>query len=788
MKREVGVFIESNYAQEETDYFRLELFNDEKISVSSTIQNIADLSKIFTDFSQGFTIPCSPTNNAIFKHFYQNDVNTSFIIDYQIRFNAYIEIDNVLFRRGKIQLEKASIKDGQPNSYSVTFYGEGVSLKDFFGEGKLSQLDYSSVNHAYNQNEVYNRITIDSSVTDYDVRYPFISSKRVWQFGASVPVPTDNLPTWYEYPIDNSNNLNDKDGRIYYTELFPAVRCKILFDLIADYCGVTFNGLFLNTDMFRKAFLWFKNKETKLEISGSENISFYNTSGDLGFSFLPSGNVLTMNDNLNSLDEFGGGTGEDYTHLVRLRCVSLSTPTRWYLDVFVNGVFDINYTATTTSVNFPYTKYYDLGDIITFQVRTENACTAVFQFSYARTSSWDDGWGTIQTATITGASYGTATTSLITDLASYAPDMKIADFVHGMCKEFNMTVYSIEKNVFTFIPINDWYGKGLKYNITQYTDVTGIEIERMKLYKTIEFKYQESESFMNKYFLESLSNIDGHGYGDLKKSFNYDGGEYKIESPFENLLHCNFGNQLQVGYSLNKEFASYIPKPVLLYMNQVTTLANSEEYFFDLSGTAQGLTNYIPFGQDSNILTTQGLIPLTLNFGAEISSYYNSVNPNTLYNMYYSAYLINLYNNKNRLVKVKTILPLSILTKLQLNDRLIIRDKRYMINEMESDLTTGEVNFSLISDFALIKPITLIAVEVNKPYKININIAQGSGVIAKTKSTQFTLNGSLSQTTIGSNGELLIVIGGTFTTQAQINIESTLENGEVETQFIVLTL
>lgn len=351
-----------------------------------------------------------------------------------------------------------------------------------------------------------------------------------------------------------------------------------------------------------------------------------------------------------------------------------------------------------------------------------------------------------------------------------------------------MTVYSIEKNVFTFIPINDWYGKGLSYNITQYTDITSIEIERMKLYKTIEFKYQQSESFMNKYFLESLSNIDGHGYGDLKKGFNYDGGEYKIESPFENLLHCNFGNQLQVGYSLNKEFASYIPKPCLLYMNQVTTLKNSEEYFYDLSGFGQGLTNYIPFGQDSNILTTQGLIPLTLNFGAEISSYYNSVNANTLYNLYYSSYIANLYNNKNRLVKVKTILPLSILTKLQLNDRLVIRDKRYMINEMQSDLTTGEVNFSLISDFTLIKPITLIAVEVNKPYKVNINIAHGSGVIAKTKSAQFTLNGSYGQTTIGSNGELLILIGGTFTTQAQIDIESTLINGEVEKQFIVLTL
>ena len=69
MKREVAIYIETDSAQAETNYSRLELFNDEKISVSSTIQNISDISKIFTDFSQGFTIPCSPTNNAIFQHF-----------------------------------------------------------------------------------------------------------------------------------------------------------------------------------------------------------------------------------------------------------------------------------------------------------------------------------------------------------------------------------------------------------------------------------------------------------------------------------------------------------------------------------------------------------------------------------------------------------------------------------------------------------------------------------------------------------------------------------------------
>ena len=38
------------------DTKRLELFNDEQISVTSTVQNIQDLSKNFTDFSLAFKI------------------------------------------------------------------------------------------------------------------------------------------------------------------------------------------------------------------------------------------------------------------------------------------------------------------------------------------------------------------------------------------------------------------------------------------------------------------------------------------------------------------------------------------------------------------------------------------------------------------------------------------------------------------------------------------------------------------------------------------------------------
>jgi hypothetical protein len=89
----------------------------------------------------------------------------------------------------------------------------------------------------------------------------------------------------------------------------------------------------------------------------------------------------------------------------------------------------------------------------------------------------------------------------------------------------------------------------------------------------------------------------------------------------------------------------------------------------------------------------------TLNFAPETSTLLNTPVQNTQFSQYYFSYLYNLYNLKQRLVNVKTNLPTSLITNLQLNDRLVIRDKRYIINEMQSNLNTGDVDFQLLLDF-----------------------------------------------------------------------------------------
>jgi hypothetical protein len=133
----------------------LDLFSDEQIVVNSTVQNITDIGKVFTDFSQTFTIPCSDRNNQIFEYYFQNDLDG--VIDHNLRRDARIEIDHIPFRTGKIQLEKSEIKSTNAESYTVSFYGDVVNIKDLVGDDKLSDLDYDTLDHTYSGAEIQSK-------------------------------------------------------------------------------------------------------------------------------------------------------------------------------------------------------------------------------------------------------------------------------------------------------------------------------------------------------------------------------------------------------------------------------------------------------------------------------------------------------------------------------------------------------------------------------------------------------------------------------------------------------
>ena len=88
MRREVQLYIQDT---------RVDLFQDETISITDSIQNVSDISKVFTPFSKQFNLPASSTNNKLFQHYYNFDIQDGF--DARFTVDARIEINHVPLRQ-----------------------------------------------------------------------------------------------------------------------------------------------------------------------------------------------------------------------------------------------------------------------------------------------------------------------------------------------------------------------------------------------------------------------------------------------------------------------------------------------------------------------------------------------------------------------------------------------------------------------------------------------------------------------------------------------------------------
>jgi len=633
---------------------RIELFDDEKISVTSSIQNVNDISKVFTDYSQSFTIPASNTNNEIFAHWYENSLDNGF--DQRQRYNGYIEIDTQVFRTGKWQLESATIKNNRVEDYKITFYGVLLSLTDKFGEDKLKDiLEVNDYSFQYTGANVKDKITTTS---DSDVYFPLISSERIWQYSSGGG--------------GGSNNINSSGGRINHTELFPALKIARIFDAIQSKYDINFNGNFLTQSRFTKAYLFLKNKETFLNY-GRKKILQFNTIVN---------NNPFVGVGLDNVEMYPVTITQGFQTQQTSINLTLSASCNWQVSVFFGDSQLFNLSNIGQSINFilpqnegVYKIYLSCSAAVTYTGNLISTFTEV-DFNTGATTQFT-----------TSANVIGATADSFLDLTALMPDIKVSDFFSGILKMFNLTAFSYDEENYTLEQLENWYYQGAIKDFTGYC-TTDFDFERIKPYKKVNFNYEKSESILNKRF----SDTNQREFGDLSYPFNNDGADYNIKLPFENILFNKFTDtNLQVAYAVKSDFSKYVPKPIILYQYENTSCS----FFFNDGISTSVITNYNVIGQDVIYQNEDN----TLNFGLEISSYLLEPVNNTLFKNYYLDYLINLYNLKSRMVKVSMRLPYSELLGLRLNDRIVIRDKRYIINTFTTDLDTFESKFELIQDF-----------------------------------------------------------------------------------------
>lgn len=679
---------------------RIELFKDEAINITSSIQNFQDLGAIFTDYSQSFTVPASSVNNKIFKHWYESSVQNGF--DHRISYYGFIEIDTIPFRYGKFKLNKANKTNGMIESYSINFVGNLVQLKDRFKEDEIANLAIDGVS-VYNElNFDYNPANMEDILTNIaypDVRFPLIGNTRRYQCGDG-----------------GAYDVTTTTGAVDTRELFPSIPVTKIFEYLQSVYDLNFSGVFFNTLEFQNLWLYCKNSETFIVKSESLQVDLFNTTNTNYFN-------LTTNEMIFKFI--------DLVSTTRFRAFIRITPTDstipYSLKIYDNGILFQTYEDLIGTQGIIF---YELqiqqeplvnGEYVqhrfTFFVSSDLPMTFISLLQLVKNEGFPGVQISVANSTVP---YTSQVTNSNLNIRNYIPKIKVLDFLTGIIKMFNLMIVPINENSFEFVTMEVWYARGQITDITKYIDKDSIDINSPKLFRKISFLFEKSTNIINNAF-RGLFNRD---YADLlyESQTSAFTENYEVKLPFENIMFERYpvipggdSTTFLTATCWDKDTKPYVPKPVLLYNNGMEDLyvdGSAINIKYKFGAATFNSPNYNRFSNELNIGGTDATSLISSCWSDEVSSWRPDLQfPLGLFRRFYSNYIENLYNLSTRLINYKFIITTPLLTSIKLNDRVIVQNKRYVINKMTTNLSTKECNIELLNDFRNI--LTNVSVDRN---------------------------------------------------------------------------
>ena len=657
---------------------KLDLFKDENIVVTSTISDTEDISKNVGDYSKTFTVPASDTNNNIFSHWYDADVDNTF--DSRTKVAGRIELDGLPFKVGKWRLSKVNVKSGNPSSYTINFFGRLVSLKSLFKNDELSTLDLSAYDHEYTASNVLTGL--QSELFSGAIKYNLLTKKRYYY----------NSDTADDTDTETISNIafNGQTVGVRYTDLQPSITVLAIIEAIEDAYDISFSRDFFGRLEFTELYMWV-NKEKKADniLKVSQIVDMAGGSGDYDYinpvtsiaTFPFEGTGFSVKNSIRITPEVGF---EDYNY--DILCYS-------------NGVVISNENFTGEGVSRqPELSFED------FEVYYEIRAEAGFKFTA-------NGWG--QKIYLSGFSGFTDlnafslvnTVSGNLSISANLPKIKIVDFLKGLFSMFKLIVIPLDDTNVYVNTLNDYYSQGSLVDCSRYVDYDSVDVKRGNILNDIKFNFSEPQTLLNTAF----KNNTGLAYGDEELLLADEDGEpldgtaFTVKLPFENMVYerltdvdTNVLTQIMYGAVIDEEGEGVNIKPHLFYsVNQ--NVGSNRIGWFDTA------TSVIDYGS-GNINTASHSIDFdtkdyVISYASEFSNWDGQLMPNTLYANYYQDFINAIFNIKRRNWIFKCNLPLSIVLALRLNDIIQIKERYYRISKFDLNLTTGESTLDLINSF-----------------------------------------------------------------------------------------
>jgi len=677
MRREVQLYIQDT---------RVDLFQDETISITDSIQNISDISKVFTPFSKQFNLPASSTNNKLFKHYYNFDITGGF--DARFRVDARIEINHVPFKTGQIRLDGVSMKENHPHTYKVVFFGKPSDLKDIFGDEELSSLNpLNTYDISYSNSDFLQAFKVGLQSTGVDATN---TANR------NIVVPLILLEKYYTYDTGSTNELKNVNFPVLKTDLKPAIKLKRVIEAIETQYNVDFNiadegsiKTFFGSDMFDELYLWLHREKSPISLPETDpptfGVDIATKSKKLTFADFTyssgSGDVLTAN-------KLIVNDGESYTiRLVLDPSVTNNTGEIIVIDKLTNELLYYRENVPFSSASNITVPLMNLtsGNLEqrTYDIEFRINCQSTVSFGALATGM------TITKNATTLHNYSNSAFSLGANIfiQDYLPKMKVLDFLTGLFKMFNLVAYTKKDSSQIYIQtFDDYMTLGVTRDITKYVDITQSTIDRPVPYNRVNFKYSDPVTQTSLRFVNQFSQV----FGDLRYSApeKYDGQEFNQEVPFERTVLINLqdhqGNQTDnvIAWWVDDAGKTALGKPYIFF-NRVV---DSSSY----TVTQLNLTSY---NAPSNVSSDENH---TLNFGAEYDEFNGDVNSNSLFSRFYQQYIEQSFNLKGRIIKISAQLPVSFILNYSVNDIIVINGQEYYINSLTTNLATGKTELELI--------------------------------------------------------------------------------------------
>ena len=666
----------------------VELYSDESITLTQSIQDIKDIEKVFTDYSKTFNVPASKHNNKFFKHFYNYFIDG---FDARRKKKAELHLNYKPFKKGKIKLEGTTLKNNEAHTYKVTFFGNTVTLKDLIGEDKLGNLTHLDVlDFAWNDTNIANYMSngLDGNVRvetiEDAILIPLIThTDRLIYDSTDTAAGTNNL--YYSLLATNAHGVN-------FNQLKPAIKLYAIIQAIEIKYNIRFSKDFFNkTNLpFYNLYMWLHTKEGSLfeDQDAQYTISgFTNVRGDVT-------DIVGVHNSYfqNTYD------GRRYNRTIRVK-VTPSGSDEYGLVIKKNGEEFSRFTGLTgTTTNGAANNIEELeipnGDY-TFFIEATNSATFTVDITVLATPA--------KTITLLGKKQITfsGTAGVLTDekinISSQLPKIKTLDFLAGLFKMFNLTSYVDDDGVIVVKTLDSFFaGSTNTWDITRHLAKDETVVDSVIPYRQVNLGYAGGETFLAK----NHENLANKKWGTLEyaSSDNFEGDAYNIELPFEHmkferLIDSQTGQtNIQWGWSVDTKQSPTIGEPLLFYANNtIATIAavnfagnrvNIQAPFVPSNSLV--LTNL--FGDDQS---------QSLNYHAEYDEYTGNPNENTLFNTYYKNYIKDLFDKRKRLTQASAYLPLSITENLSLADKIIIFDKLYRINKITTNFETNRSQLEL---------------------------------------------------------------------------------------------